>query len=61
VTRHGTIELRLVKVRSLENGSIMRPLLLIIGVEPRKRIVDDLVLECAEAATHERCSLGWRP
>jgi len=29
----------------------MRPLLLHIGVEPRKRIVDDLVLESAEAAT----------
>ena len=42
----------MVKVRSLENGSIMRPLLLHIGVEPRKRIVDDLVLESAEAATY---------
>ena len=29
----------------------MRPLLLHIGVEPRKRIIDDLVLESAEAAT----------
>lgn len=51
MTRHGTISLRVVKVRSLENGSILRPLLLHIGVEPRKRIVDDLVLESAEAAT----------
>lgn len=51
VTRHGTISLRVVKVRSLENGSIMRPLLLHLGVEPRRRIVDDLVLESAEAAT----------
>ena len=52
VTRHGTIELRLVKVRSLENGAILRPLLLYIGVEPRKRIVDDLIMECAETATY---------
>lgn len=51
MTRHGTIRLRVVKVRSHENGSIMRPLLLHLGVEPRKRIVDDLVLESAEAAT----------
>ena len=41
----------MIKVLSLENESIMRPLLLYIGVEPRKRIVDDLVLESAEAAT----------
>jgi hypothetical protein len=52
VTRHGTIELRLVKVRSLENCAILRPLLLYIGVEPRKRIVDDLIMECAETATY---------
>jgi transposase-like protein len=51
-TRHGTVEFRLVKVRSMENGSMMRPLLLYIGLEPRKRIVDDLVLECAEVATY---------
>ena len=51
MTRHGTISLRVVKVRSLENGSIMRLLLLHIGVELRRRIVDDLVLESAEAAT----------
>jgi transposase-like protein len=51
-TRHGTVELRLVKVKSVENGSVMRPLLLYIGLEPRKRIVDDLVLECAETATY---------
>ena len=30
----------------------MRPLLLYVGVEPKKRIVDDLVFECAEAATY---------
>jgi len=52
VTRHGVIEFRLVKVKSLENGSMMRPFLLCMGLEPRKRIVDDLVLECAEAANY---------
>jgi len=52
VTRHGTITLKIIKVRSTENGSIMRPLLLYLGVEPRVRIVDDLVLESAEAATY---------
>jgi len=51
-TRHGTVEFKLVKVKSLENGSVMRPFLLYIGLEPRKRVVDDLVLECAEAATY---------
>ncbi|MFX1534820.1 MAG: hypothetical protein ACFFDI_11405 [Promethearchaeota archaeon] len=35
-----------------ESNCIMRPLLLYVGVAPRKRIVDDLVLECAEAATY---------
>jgi len=39
-------------VKSLENGSIMRPFLLYIGLEPRKRVVEDLVFECAEAATY---------
>jgi len=34
ITRHGKIELTLVKVKSLESGSIMRPLLLYIGLEP---------------------------
>ena len=52
VTRHGVVELRLVKVRSLENGSVLRPFLLHVGLEPRRRVVDDLVLECAEAATY---------
>jgi hypothetical protein len=51
-TRHGKVSLRLTKVYSKESGSIMRPLLLYVGVEPRKRIVEDLVLECAEAATY---------
>ncbi|MGE5556211.1 MAG: ISH6 family transposase [Methanocella sp.] len=51
-TRHGRIEFRLTKVRCLENGSIMRPLLLYVGVEPKKRIIDDLTLECAEIATY---------
>ncbi len=45
-TRHGRIEFRLAKIRSLENNCIMRPLLLYVGVEPKKRIVDDLSLEC---------------
>ena len=51
VTRHGTIEFKLAKVRSLENESILRPLLLDIGLEPWKRIVEDLVFECAETAS----------
>lgn len=46
------MEFKLVKVKSLENGSVMRPLLLYIGLEPRKRVVDDLALECAEVATY---------
>lgn len=52
LTRHGKVEFKLAKVRDLENNSIFRPLLLYVGVEPRKRIVDDLVFECAEAATY---------
>jgi transposase-like protein len=52
LTRHGKVEFKLAKVRDLENDSIFRPLLLYVGVEPRKRIVDDLVFECAEAATY---------
>jgi len=51
-TRHGTIEFRLAKVKSLENGSILRPLLLDMGVEPWKRVVEDLDFECAETATY---------
>lgn len=51
-TRHGKIEFKLTKVRCLENGSIMRPLLVYVGVEPKKRIIDDLTLECAEIATY---------
>ncbi|MFH1179737.1 MAG: transposase, partial [Candidatus Bathyarchaeota archaeon] len=50
-TRHGEITIRVIKVRSAENRCIMRPLLLDLGVEPRRRIVDDLVLESAEAAS----------
>jgi len=34
ITRHGKIELMLIKVKSLEKGSVMRPLLLYIGLEP---------------------------
>ncbi|MBS7614655.1 transposase [Candidatus Bathyarchaeota archaeon] len=52
ITRHGTIEFKLAKVRSVENGSILRPFLLDIGVEPRKRVVEDLDFECAETATY---------
>lgn len=52
LTRHGKIEFRLVKVKSLENGSILRPLLLYVGIEPWKRVVDDLDFECAETATY---------
>ncbi len=51
-TRYGKIEFKLAKVRCLENKCIMRPLLLYAGVEPKKRIVDDLALECAEIATY---------
>nr|MDO8080406.1 transposase [Candidatus Freyarchaeota archaeon] len=50
VTRHGIIRFKLVKVKSLENGTILRPFLLYLGLEPRKRIVDDLDFECAETA-----------
>ena len=45
MTRHGTIKFKLVKVRSMENGSILRHFLLYVGVEPKRRIVDDLVLD----------------
>jgi len=34
ITRHGKIEFKVIKVKSLENGSVMRPLLLYIGLEP---------------------------
>jgi len=51
-TRHGKVEFKLAKIRDLENDSIFRPLLVYVGVEPKKRLVDDLVFECAEAATY---------
>ena len=51
-TRHGKVSFKLTKVYSMETDDIMRPLLLYVGMEPKKRIVDDLVLECAEAATY---------
>ena len=51
-TRYGTIEFKLAKVRSLENKSILRPLLLDMGVEPWQRVVEDLDFECAETATY---------
>lgn len=52
ITRHGIIEFRLVKVKSHENKSILRLFLLYMGLEPRRRIVDDLAFECAETATY---------
>jgi len=51
-TRHGKVSFKLAKVYSKESDASMRPLLLFIGVEPRRRIVEDLVLECAETATY---------
>jgi hypothetical protein len=51
-TRHGKVSFKLAKVHSKESGCILRPLLLYVGVEPRKRIVEDLVFECAETATY---------
>ena len=51
-TRHGNVSFKLARVYSVETGCSMRPLLLFIGVEPWKRIVEDLVLECAETATY---------
>jgi transposase-like protein len=51
-TRHGKIEFKLVKVYDLGNDCYFRPLLVYVGVLPKKRIVDDLVLECAEIATY---------
>lgn len=52
ITRYGKIEFKLVKVKSMENGSIMRPLLLYLGVDPWRRVVDDLDFECAETASY---------
>lgn len=51
-TRHGKVSFKLAKVYSKESGCILRPLLLYFGVEPRKRIIEDLVFECAETATY---------
>jgi hypothetical protein len=51
-TRHGKINLRLARVYSKETGCSMRSLLFWIGLEPKKRIVEDLVLECAKTATY---------
>ena len=51
-TRHGKIEFKLAKVHDLVNDCFFRPLLLYVGVEPKQRIVDDLVFECAEIATY---------
>jgi hypothetical protein len=39
-------------VHDLRNDCYFRPLLVYVGVLPRQRIVDDLVLECAELATY---------
>jgi hypothetical protein len=51
-TRHGKIEFRLARVYDLRNNSYFRPLLVYIGVFPKQRIIDDLVVECAEIATY---------
>ena len=51
-TRHGKIQFKLVIVHNLENNSYFRPLLVYLGVYSRQRIVDDLDLKCAEAATY---------
>jgi hypothetical protein len=51
-TRHGKIEFKLAKIHSQESNSILRPLLLYIGIESKKRHVNDLSLECAELATY---------
>lgn len=51
-TRHGKVEFRVVRVHDLRNDCYFRPLLVYVGVLPRQRIVDDLVLECAELATY---------
>jgi len=39
-------------VHDLRNDCYFRPLLVYVGVLPRQRIVDDLVLECAKLATY---------
>jgi transposase-like protein len=51
-TRHGKITFKLAKLYSIENSNIIRPLLLYVGIEPKKRVIDDLTLECAETATY---------
>jgi len=52
LTRHGIVKFRLFKVHDLASDCFFRPLLLYVGVESKRRIVDDLVFECAEAATY---------
>jgi len=52
LTRHGQIKFKLAKVYDLSTDRYIRPLLVYVGVLPKKRIVDDLVLECAEIATY---------
>ena len=52
LTRHGEIEFKLARVHDLQNDCYFRPLLLYVGVLPKKRIVDDLTIECAEVATY---------
>jgi transposase-like protein len=51
-TRHGKIEFKLTKIHNQENNTILRPLLLYIGIESKKRRVNDLSLECAELVTY---------
>jgi len=55
ITRRGEIEFALVMVKSSENDCVMRPFLLYVGLDPRKRVVHDPVLECAEVATCLTC------
>jgi hypothetical protein len=51
-TRHGKIQFKLTKIRSQENNTILKPLLLYIGINSKKRHVNDLSLKCAELATY---------
>lgn len=51
-TRHGTIQFILIRLRDLQNGTYFRPLLLYLGLLSKQRVVDDLDLECAEAASY---------
>jgi hypothetical protein len=52
LTRHGKIQFKLTRVRNLGNNCHFKPLLVYVGVLPKQRIIDDLLLECAEIATY---------